>query len=95
MRNPQEALDALRALPCGARALAAFRPGDGVHVVGGAVRALFLGRRPREIDLVVEGDLEAAISRLGGEATAHDRFGTARVVVGDCAIDLARARRER
>jgi tRNA nucleotidyltransferase (CCA-adding enzyme) len=95
VRNPHEALDALRALPCGARALAAFGPGDGVHVVGGAVRDLFLGRRPREIDLVVEGDLEAAIARLGGEATAHDRFGTARIVLGDCAIDLARARRER
>ena len=95
MRNPPEALDALRDLPCGARALAAFGPGDGVHVVGGAVRDLLLGRRPREVDLVVEGDLDAAIGRLGGAATAHDRFGTARVVAGDCAIDLARARRER
>jgi tRNA nucleotidyltransferase (CCA-adding enzyme) len=95
VRNPREALDALRALPCGARALGAFAPGDGVHLVGGAVRDLLLGRTPREVDLVVEGDLDAAAARLGGAAvTAHDRFGTARVLFGDCEIDLARARRE-
>jgi len=96
VRNPREALEALRALPCGARALAAFGPGDGVSVVGGAVRDLLLGRVPREVDLVVEGDLDAAAARLGGAAvTAHDRFGTARVLFEDCEIDLARARRER
>jgi tRNA nucleotidyltransferase (CCA-adding enzyme) len=95
VRNPREALDALRALPCGARALAAFGPGDGVHVVGGAVRDLLLGRTPREVDLVVEGDLDRAAERLGGDAvTAHDRFGTARVLFDECEIDLARARRE-
>jgi tRNA nucleotidyltransferase (CCA-adding enzyme) len=95
VRNPPEALDALRALPCGARALAAFGPGDGVHLVGGAVRDLLLGRRPREVDLVVEGDLDEAAARLpGGTVTAHDRFGTARVLFDDCEIDLARARRE-
>lgn len=95
MRNPREALDALRALPCGARALAAFGPGDGVHLVGGAVRDVLLGRTPREIDLVVEGDLDAAAARLSGATvTAHDRFGTARVLFDDCEIDLARARRE-
>ena len=95
MRNPREALEALRALPCGARALAAFGPGDGVSVVGGAVRDLLLGRTPREVDLVVEGDLDAAAARLGGAVAAHDRFGTARVLFEDCEIDLARARRER
>jgi tRNA nucleotidyltransferase (CCA-adding enzyme) len=96
VRPPEEALAALRALPCGARVLDAFGPGDGVHLVGGAVRDLLLARRPREIDLVVEGDLEAALARLGGDAvTAHDRFGTARVLFGDCEIDLVRARRER
>ena len=95
MRSPAEALDALRALECGARALDAFRPGGGVHLVGGAVRDLLLGRIPREIDLVVEGDVDTAAARLGGTITAHDRFGTARVALGDCRFDLARARRER
>jgi tRNA nucleotidyltransferase (CCA-adding enzyme) len=95
VRSPREALDALRALPCGARALDVFGPGDAVHLVGGAVRDLLLGRRPREVDLVVEGDIDDAASRLGGEVTTHDRFGTARVLHEGCAIDLARARRER
>ena len=51
-------------------------------------------RAPRELDLVVEGDVDAAAARLGGEVTAHDRFGTARVRAGDCAYDLVRARAE-
>ena len=79
MRSPQAALDALRADPCGARLLSAFAPGDGVHLVGGAVRDLLLERPWRELDLVVEGDVDAAAARLGGEvASAHERFGTAR-----------------
>ena len=77
VRTPAEALEALRALPCGARVPAVFAPGDGVHLVGGAVRDLLLEHVPREIDLVVEGDVEAAAARLGGDVEAHDRFGTA------------------
>ncbi|MDX6724635.1 MAG: hypothetical protein QOD73_3039 [Solirubrobacteraceae bacterium] len=95
MRTSRQALDALRALPCGKRALDALGGHEGVHLVGGAVRDLLLGREPREIDLVVEGDVDAAAARLGGTVTAHDRFGTARVEVGDCRYDLASARRER
>jgi tRNA nucleotidyltransferase (CCA-adding enzyme) len=94
VRNPADALAALRALPCGARVLDAFAPGDGVRLVGGAVRDLLLDRVPREIDLVVEGDVDTAAARLGGTITAHDRFGTARVEAGDCRYDLVRARRE-
>jgi tRNA nucleotidyltransferase (CCA-adding enzyme) len=94
MRTPAEALDALRSLPCGAQLLRAFGPGDGVHLVGGAVRDLLLGRVPRELDLVVEGDVDAAAARLPGELRAHDRFGTAIVQAGSCRFDLARARTE-
>jgi tRNA nucleotidyltransferase (CCA-adding enzyme) len=95
MRSPQGALDALRADPCGALLLRAFAPADGVRLVGGAVRDLLLERPPRELDLVAEGDVDAAAARLGGEVTAHDRFGTARVAAGACAFDLVRARAER
>jgi tRNA nucleotidyltransferase (CCA-adding enzyme) len=95
VRSPRQALDALRALPCGARVLGVLRDDTRVHLVGGAVRDLLLGRAPREIDLVVEGDVDEVAARLGGTITAHDRFGTARVEDGDCRIDLARARRER
>jgi tRNA nucleotidyltransferase (CCA-adding enzyme) len=94
MRSPQAALDALRADPCGALLLGAFAADEPVHLVGGAVRDLLLQRRPRELDVVVEGDVDAAAARLGDEVTAHDRFGTARVNVGDCAFDLVRARAE-
>lgn len=94
MRSPQAALEALRADPCGARLLRAFAAGDGVHLVGGAVRDLLLERAPRELDLVVEGDVDAATGRLGGEVTAHDRFGTALVRADACAFDLVRARAE-
>jgi tRNA nucleotidyltransferase (CCA-adding enzyme) len=94
VRDASDALDVLRVDPCGARLLRAFAPGDGVHLVGGAVRDLLLGRRWRELDVVVEGDVDAAAARLGGEVAAHERFGTARVTVGDCAFDLVRARAE-
>jgi tRNA nucleotidyltransferase (CCA-adding enzyme) len=95
MRSPEAALEALCAEPCGARLLSAFGPGDGVHLVGGAVRDLLLGRTPRELDLVAEGDVDAAAARLGGEQTAHDRFGTIRVRAESCRFDLVRARAER
>jgi tRNA nucleotidyltransferase (CCA-adding enzyme) len=94
MRSPQAALDVLRADPCGARLLSAFAPDEGVQLVGGAVRDLLLERAWRELDLVVDGDVDAAAARLGGEVTAHDRFGTARVRAGGCAYDLVRARAE-
>jgi tRNA nucleotidyltransferase (CCA-adding enzyme) len=94
MRSPQAALDALRADPCGARLLSAFAPGEGVHLVGGAVRDLLLERLWRELDVVVEGDVEGAAARLGEETTAHDRFGTVRVRAGECVYDFVRARAE-
>src|SRR3954464_10183075 len=53
----------------------------GVYVVGGAVRDKLLGRVPRELDLVVEGDAIAvaqrAAERVDGGLTVHERFGPA------------------
>lgn len=91
--------DRLRAVP----AVAALLPGlvgeRGVHAVGGVPRDLLLGGKPLDLDLVVEGDAEALAARLagrlGGEVTAHGRFGTATLVLGSHAIDLASAREER
>jgi tRNA nucleotidyltransferase (CCA-adding enzyme) len=78
--------------------LAALEGERGVWVVGGAVRDLLLERRPRELDLVVEGDAvpvaRRAAARLGGDVVVHDRFGTATVRGGGVAFDLAGARRE-
>jgi tRNA nucleotidyltransferase (CCA-adding enzyme) len=80
-------------------ALARYPPlvfaGARVAVVGGFVRDIWLGSRPRELDLVVEGDAAELARALGGEVTAHDAFGTARVTGTGWRVDLAMARRER
>jgi tRNA nucleotidyltransferase (CCA-adding enzyme) len=65
-----------------------------VHLVGGAVRDLALGREPRELDIVVEGDIADVLARLGGTIREHDRFGTAVVERDGCRIDVAQARTE-
>jgi len=65
-----------------------------VHLVGGAVRDLLLEREPRELDVVVEGEVDALAASLGDDATAHERFGTATVRLGGCRWDLAAARAE-
>lgn len=60
----------------------AVRRGIPVYTVGGLPRDLWLGRRPTDLDLVVEGDAialgRALAARHGGRLTAHPRFGTAR-----------------
>src|SRR5918997_2647476 len=92
-------MDPLRAAPGADIVLAAVAGEPGVHVVGGAVRDALLGHVPPDLDLVVEGDAIAvarrAAERVGGTVTAHARFGTATVCVGDFAFDLASTRRER
>lgn len=85
----------LRALPAGAALLDALGEEPGVHLVGGAVRDLLLGREPRELDVVVEGDAVALARRLDPAAVVHDRFATATALVDGHAVDLATARRER
>jgi tRNA nucleotidyltransferase (CCA-adding enzyme) len=86
----------LRELPCGARLLRAAAGMSGVHLVGGAVRDLLLGRTPGELDVVVAGDIAPLAARLGAgdAAVAHERFATATVRVGECRWDLASARAE-
>jgi tRNA nucleotidyltransferase (CCA-adding enzyme) len=93
-----DVLARLRDVP-GAAALDALTGEDGVHVVGGAVRDVLLGREPRELDFVVVGDAgpvaRRAAARLGGEAVVHDRFGTATVRAPAATFDVVSARRER
>jgi len=84
----------LRELPCGGRLLDAAAGMTGVYLVGGAVRDLLLGRAPRELDVVVEGDVNELAALLGDRSVAHERFGTATVRDGDCRWDLAAARAE-
>ena len=92
-------MDPLRAAPGAELVLAAVAGEPGVHIVGGAVRDALLGRVPRELDLVVEGDAvpvaRRAAARVGGALTVHERFGTATVRTDGYAFDIASARRER
>jgi tRNA nucleotidyltransferase (CCA-adding enzyme) len=64
------------------------------YLVGGTVRDLLLDRPRVDIDIAVEGDVGPIAARLGGEVTAHERFGTAVVRVDDLELDLARTRSE-
>jgi len=87
-------LERVRAMACGRRLLEAAARTEGVHLTGGGVRDLMLGREPSELDVVVEGDVAALAERLGDIDAAHERFGTATVRAGDCRWDLASARTE-
>ncbi len=84
----------LRDLACGRRLLEAAAGIDGVHLVGGAVRDLLLDRVPRELDVVVEGAVDALATALGAASAVHERFGTVTVRDGECSWDLAAARAE-
>jgi tRNA nucleotidyltransferase (CCA-adding enzyme) len=85
-------LERLREIAGAAPLLDALASVPGVWVVGGAVRDTLIGRDPRDLDLVVEGDAAAAARLLGGDSLVHERFGTA-TAAG--AVNLAAARRER
>jgi tRNA nucleotidyltransferase (CCA-adding enzyme) len=87
-------LERLRDLPCGRRLLEVTAGMGGAYLVGGAVRDLVLGHEPRELDVVVEGDVDALAAALGDRAAVHERFGTVTVRDGDCSWDLATARAE-
>jgi tRNA nucleotidyltransferase (CCA-adding enzyme) len=68
-------------------------------LVGGGVRDLLVGRPGSvDLDVAIEGDARAAArelaDRLNGEATEHERFGTATVRAGELTVDLATTRRE-
>ena len=77
---------------------AAARSGVRVHLVGGSVRDLLLGRTPAELDLAASGKDDDPVGSLadalGGVAMKGSQFGTAKVVVGEVEVDVARARRE-
>jgi tRNA nucleotidyltransferase (CCA-adding enzyme) len=68
--------------------------GTPIHLVGGAVRDLFLGRPRTDVDVVVEGDAAEIARRLGGDPLEHERFATAKAGLGELEVDLASARAE-
>ena len=88
-----DAIDTILKSPAAA-AIAAAAGETPAYLVGGAVRDLIDGRRPAELDIAVEGELEPILAALGLEAKSHIRFGTATLTVEGTAVDLARTRRE-
>jgi tRNA nucleotidyltransferase (CCA-adding enzyme) len=70
-----------------------------VYVVGGFVRDLLLDRQNLDVDVVVEGDglvfARALAKELKARVKAHERFGTAVVLLSDgFKLDVATARTE-
>lgn len=70
-----------------------------LHVVGGFVRDMLLGRKNLDMDVVVEGDgvqfAERAAQRLGARVKVHRRFGTAVLVLSKkLHVDITSARTE-
>ena len=69
-----------------------------LHLVGGAVRDLILGRPAEDLDLVVEGDAETLASviakRLSGDVVSRSQFATVKLKVGGDSLDMITARNE-
>lgn len=80
-------------------ARASSKLGLPAFAVGGCVRDALLGQATKDVDIVIEGPVEAVLGELGADAgkgaRMFDRFGTARwALPGGGRIDLARARKE-
>lgn len=88
--------------PLGLLAAEARSAGGRAWLVGGAVRDALLGRRPRDLDVAVEGrhgSVSALVLALRGKGwtrgAEHDRFGTATLFAPEgVRFDLAEARSE-
>ena len=85
-------IDALAARPDSAALL--DLTGPRIAVVGGFVRDVLRGATPREIDLVVEGDVLPVAEQLGGEIALHTPFLAVHVVCDSLSVELTQARRE-
>jgi tRNA nucleotidyltransferase (CCA-adding enzyme) len=64
------------------------------YLVGGVVRDLLLGRDVTDLDVAVEGDVEALADLPGFSLERDGLFLTARLERGEMKIDIARARSE-
>lgn len=99
MRKVQEELrERIRALPGMEDLLSALDGLPPVYLVGGGVRDLLLGLPVVDVDLAVEGDgprtARELAARLDGDASPHERFGTATVRAGTLEFDIAATRSE-
>lgn len=104
LRTGDDVLLALAELPGGGELTRLGREHSDLALVGGAVRDLLLGQRPRELDVVLGGAADALAAELAAllsagdgvtaQATAHERFGTAVLDWGGARVDIATRRAE-
>ena len=93
-RIPAELLDTARLV-----ASAAEEAGVEPYLVGGSVRDALLGRSPTgDLDITLVGADSATFAQIarttGGRISKSSQFNTARLEIGDRAVDLAMARAE-
>ncbi len=93
-RLPEKIIELLMAIGRVADSL-----GYNAYAVGGFVRDIFLYQGNLDTDIVIEGDgiefARALTASLGGRVRAHEKFGTAVVILADGRkIDVATARLE-
>ena len=78
---------------------AAHDAGIGLYLVGGSVRDTLLGLPVLDLDLVAEAGArpaaEALLNTIDGRVLAASQFGTLKLEMAGCSVDLAMARRER
>ncbi|MBM32485.1 MAG: hypothetical protein CL764_06500 [Chloroflexi bacterium] len=69
-----------------------------LYLVGGAVRDILIGNSPKELDLVIDGDLDKFINQLEKELNVKihktSKFMTMTTTIEDIKFDIARARDE-
>ena len=107
-RTPLRAADILptlhRSLPASIATLLgpiserAEAAGMSLYLVGGPVRDALLNAPVKDLDLVVDGDVQSLACRLaadlGGTVLSRSQFGTAALRIHDQRLDLVTARRE-
>ncbi|MFW5985187.1 MAG: CBS domain-containing protein [Halanaerobiaceae bacterium] len=69
-----------------------------IYLIGGMVRDLLLGKENRDLDFVVEGDVEQLAEEIsnfyGVKGSYNDKFETATIELEDYDLDLAATRKE-
>lgn len=100
-----QVLERLALLPGGPQLLERAQAHEDLELVGGAVRDILRGEQPLELDVVLGGEpatfttvavalASELAAELGGDLTAHGRFGTAVLTWRQGRIDIAARRTE-
>jgi tRNA nucleotidyltransferase (CCA-adding enzyme) len=91
--EPAQLPQRIEALP-GIEALRAIAQRVPAYLVGGGVRDLLVGLEGPDLDVAIEGDVEALTDLPGFELEREGLFLTGRLQIDEARIDIARARAE-